>query len=145
MNISSPSPGINYLVYEGEWSRLPEFDSLKPSSTGVVKYFDISSKQGSDDYAFVFDGLINIPSDGIYTFYLSSDDGSQLLIDHKVLIDNNGLHGIVEKNNEIPLAKGYHAIKVLFFERSGGDALQVQWKGPGFSDQDVPSSVLFRK
>jgi len=145
MNISSASPGINYLVYEGEWSRLPEFDSLKPSSTGVVKYFDISSKQGSDDYAFVFDGLINIPSDGIYTFYLSSDDGSQLLIDHKVLIDNNGLHGIVEKNNEIPLAKGYHAIKVLFFERRGGDALQVQWKGPGFSDQVIPSSVLFRK
>jgi alpha-L-fucosidase len=51
----------------------------------------------------------------------------------------------VEKNNEIPLAKGYHAIKVLFFEGSGGDALQVQWKGPGFAEQNIPASVLSRQ
>ena len=136
MNVSSPSPGINYSVYEGEWSKMPEFDSLKPTSSGIIKDFDISSKQGSDNYGFVFDGLIKIPSDGIYSFYISSDDGSKLFIDDKILVDNDGLHGIVEKNNEIPLAKGYHAIKVLFFERSGGDALQVQWKGPGFTEAD---------
>jgi len=52
---------------------------------------------------------------------------------------------IVEKNNEIPLAKGYHAIRILFFERSGGDALQVHWKGPGFTEQNIPASVLFGK
>jgi alpha-L-fucosidase len=145
MKISSLSPGVSYSVYEGEWSKLPEFDSLKPSSSGVVKDFDISSKQGSDNYGFAFNGLIKIPTDGIYNFYISSDDGSQLLIDDKILVDNDGLHGIVEKNNEIPLAKGYHAIKVLFFERSGGDALHVQWKGPGVSNQIIPASVLFRK
>jgi len=61
------------------------------------------------------------------------------------LIDNDGMHGIIEKSNEIPLAKGFHPIKVLFFERSGGDALQVQWKGPGFAQQIIPGSVLFGK
>jgi alpha-L-fucosidase len=145
MNITSATPGINYSVYEGEWSKMPEFDSLKSISSGIIKDFDISSKQGSDKYGFVFDGLIKIPADGVYNFYISSDDGSKLFIDDKILIDNDGLHGIVEKSNEIPLAKGYHAIKVLFFERSGGDALQVQWKGPGFAGQNIPASVLFRK
>jgi len=144
INVSSPSPGINYAIYEGEWSKLPDFDSLKPTLSGIVKDFDISAKQGSDGYGFVFDGLIKTPTDGIYNFYISSDDGSKLLIDGKTLVDNDGLHGIVDKSNEIPLAKGYHAIKVLFFERSGGDALQVQWKGPGFTAQIIPSSVLFR-
>jgi len=144
MDVSSPSPGINYSIYEGEWSKLPDFDSLKPTSSGIVKDFDISSKQGSDGYGFVFDGLIKIPSDGVYNFYISSDDGSKLLIDSKTLVDNDGLHGIADKSSEIPLAKGYHAIKVLFFESSGGDVLQVQWKGPGFIAQIIPSSVLFR-
>jgi alpha-L-fucosidase len=51
----------------------------------------------------------------------------------------------VEKSNEIPLAKGYHSLKVLYFERSGGDALQVEWKGPGFQKIIIPASVLFRK
>ena len=145
MNMSSVSPGIHYSVYEGEWSKLPEFDSLKPISSGIVKDFDIGSKQGSDNYGFVFDGLIKIPADGVYNFYISSDDGSKLFIDDKILVNNDGLHGIVEKSNEIPLAKGYHAIKVVFFERNGGDALQVQWQGPGFTAQIIPASALFRK
>jgi alpha-L-fucosidase len=143
--VSSPSAGLNYSVYEGEWSALPDFNSLKPSTSGVANTIDISAKQGSDKYGYVFDGLIKIPTDGVYTFYISSDDGSKLLIDDKVVIDNDGLHGIVDKNNEIPLAKGYHPIKILFFERSGGDALRVEWKGPGFQTKEIPASVLFRK
>jgi len=139
------SGGLEYFVYEGEWSKLPDFDSLKPITLGTTKSVDIGSKQGSDNYGFVFDGFIKIPADGVYTFYISSDDGSKLLIDNKVLIDNDGMHGIVEKNNEIPLAKGYHAIRILFFERSGGDTLQVHWKGPGFTEQNIPASVLFGK
>ena len=144
-NISSASPGVNYFVYEGEWSKLPDFNELKPETSGVAKTVDIGARQGSDKYGFVFDGLIRIPADGVYNFYVSSDDGSKLLIDGNVVVDNDGLHGIVEKSNEIPLAKGYHSFKVLYFERSGGDALQVEWKGPGFQKIIIPASVLFRK
>jgi len=145
MNVSSRSQEVNYSVYEGDWSKIPEFDSLKPTSSGIIKDFDIGSKQGSDHYGFVFDGLIKIPTDGVYNFYIASDDGSQLFIDNKILVDNDGVHGIMEKGNEVPLAKGFHAIKVLFFERDGGDALQVLWKGPGFTPQIIPGSVLYRK
>src|SRR5206468_659555 len=145
MNISSPSPGIHYSVYEGEWSSLPDFNSLKPAASGISGGIDISSKQGSDNYGFVFDGLVKIPADGVYNFYISSDDGSKLFIDEKMLIDNDGLHGMSEKNNEVPLSKGYHKIKILFFERSGGDDLQVQWQGAGFKKQMIPSSVFFRE
>ena len=106
---------------------------------------DISSKQGSDKYGFVFDGLIKIPSDGVYNFSLSSDDGSKLFIDDKIVIDNDGLHGMSDKINEAPLAKGYHKFKVLFFERSGGDDLKVQWRKPGAKAEIIPASVLFRQ
>jgi alpha-L-fucosidase len=144
-NISSASPGLNYSVYEGEWSSLPDFTSLQSASSGVVKSVDISSKQGGDNYGFVFDGLIRIPTDGIYNFYISSDDGSKLFIDDKMLIDNDGLHGMSEKENQVPLGKGFHSLKILFFERSGGDDLRVEWKGPGFKKTTIPSSVLFRR
>ena len=145
VNVSSPSSGLNYSVYEGDWSSLPDFKTLQPTTSGALKTIDISAKQGTDKYGFVFDGLIKIPADGIYTFYISSDDGSKLFIDDKLLIDNDGLHGMTEKNNEIPLAKGYHMIKVLFFEKTGGDDLHVEWKGPGFERQGIPAAVLFHK
>jgi len=132
-------------MYEGDWSSLPDFKTLQPIMSGVLKNIDISSKQGTDKYGFVFDGLVKAPADGIYTFYISSDDGSKLFIDDKVLVDNDGLHGMSEKSNEMPLAKGYHKIKVLFFEKTGGDDLQVEWKGPGFEKQGIPPAVLFRE
>ena len=145
MDILPSSPGINYSVYEGRWTELPDFNLLKPVAAGLVKGFDISARKGTDDYGFVFDGVIKIPAGAIYTFYISSDDGSRLFIDDKLVIDNNGLHGMLEKEGQVPLAKGYHNIKVLFFERSGGDDLQVEWKGPGFEKGIIPAAVLFRK
>jgi alpha-L-fucosidase len=143
---SMPSgPGLNFSEYEGKWSMLPAFDSMKAAARGVANNFDISSKKGSDYYGFVFNGLIKIPTDGIFTFYISSDDGSQLFINDKLLVDNDGLHGMLEKENQAPLAKGYHRIKVLFFEKSGDDDLQLQWKGAGFKKQVIPASVLSRE
>jgi alpha-L-fucosidase len=145
VDIASASPGLNYVVYNGEWSKLPDFDSLRSVVSGVSHGIDISSKKGSEKYGFIFEGFIKVPADGVYNFFISSDDGSKLFIDGNVLVDNDGLHGSNEKNAETPLAKGYHPIKILFFQNTGGDDLQVQWKGPGFEKQLIPAAVLFRK
>jgi alpha-L-fucosidase len=142
--ITSTSPGLNYSVYEGEWSKLPDFASLNAKSTGVSNGIDISSKKGAEKYGFTFSGLINVPIDGIYNFYISSDDGSKLFIDDKLLIDNDGLHGLGEKNGEVPLAKGYHKIGISYFQATGGDDLIVQWQSPGFGKQVIPASSFSR-
>jgi len=143
--VSSPAAGLDYAVYEGEWSKLPDFGDLKPIATGRSDSVDISLKKGTDKYGYVFNGLIKIPKDGIYTFYLSSDDGSKLFIDDKLLVDNDGLHGMGDKSGESPLATGFHPIRILYFERTGGDDLQVEWKGPGFEKTIIPAAVLFTR
>jgi len=145
VDIGSASPGLNYAVYNGEWSKLPDFDRLRSVASGISHGIDISSKKGSEKYGFIFEGFIKVPTDGVYTFYVSSDDGSKLFIDGNILVDNDGLHSSNEKNAETPLAKGYHPFKVLFFQGTGGDDLQVQWKGPGFEKQLIPATVFFRK
>jgi alpha-L-fucosidase len=141
-NISANNPGLKYAVYDGKWNKLPDFATLKPALSGTVKDFDISARQGKEAYGYAFEGFVKIPADGVYTFYVSSDDGSKLWIDD-VLIDNDGPHALTEKSAEIPLAKGYHAIKLHFFENSGSDELYVHWKGPGFEKIAIPGSTLF--
>lgn len=136
--------GLRYSIYEGKWTQLPDFSKLKPVSSGTTTGFDISAKKGKEEYGYVFDGVIDIPADGIYTFYISSDDGSRLLIDNTT-IDNDGLHGMVEKSASLALAKGYHFIKVLFFESSGGDDLDIQWKVPAMVRSPLAGAVLYRR
>ncbi|NML19426.1 hypothetical protein HHL16_01010 [Pseudoflavitalea sp. G-6-1-2] len=145
MDLNLTNGGLQFASYEGRWDSIPEFAKLSPAAMGTLANFDISMKRGKNDYGFVFDGYIRIPVDGIYTFYLTSDDGSRMFIDGKPLVDNNGLHGEIEKGNDIPLGKGFHSIKVQYFQSGGGDNLEVHWKGPGIPKMRIPDVVLYRE
>ena len=124
-------PGLQFNYYEGEWDSLPDFSLLTPVKSGITGNFNLSEKNRGDHYAFVFEGFIQIEKDGIYEFTTDSDDGSQLLINTSCVVDNDGLHGMVQKKGAIALAQGYHAIRVTFFEQGGQDDLKVYFKAMG--------------
>jgi PKD repeat protein len=142
-NVPEPVAGLQYSYYEGSWTVLPDFGSLTPAATGVVSSFDISVAQQSDNYGLRFTGYVDVPADGIYTFYLNSDDGSRLYIGADVVVDNDGEHAPTEQSGIVPLQAGMHAITVDFFEATGGEGLTVSWEGPGLSKQEVPASALY--
>merc|ERR1719263_605494 len=74
-------------------------------------------------------GKIAIYAAGEYEFSTKSDDGSRLSINGAKVVDNWGLHGAVEKTGTITLNKGYHDIKVEFFQNAGGASCVVKFKG----------------
>ncbi|MBN1411102.1 MAG: discoidin domain-containing protein, partial [Spirochaetales bacterium] len=135
--------GVNYEYYEGNWDALPAFDSLTPVKTGTVANFDITVRNVNDYFGFRFTSNISIGSAGTYTFYTSSDDGSNLYIDGVQIVNNDGLHGVVEQSGSLNLSTGTHRIVVTMFEKGGGEALEVRYQGPGISKQLIPGNVLF--
>jgi len=134
--------GLQYEYFEGGWKKLPDFDKLKPKKTGIADKINISYAKKRNNIGLRFRGYITIPKDGSYTFFTASDDGSALDINGKRVVNNDGVHGVVEKRGKVNLTKGDHAITVTFFEASGGEELHVRWQGPGIKKQDVPASVL---
>ncbi len=74
------SDGLNYRCYEGDWQFLPDFPKLQPVTTGVTTNFDLRVRTRDESVGLEFDGFIRIPQDGVYTFYLGSDDGSRLFV-----------------------------------------------------------------
>ena len=68
----------------------------------------------------VFDGYIEIPKDGIYSFYTYSDDGSTLEIDGWRVVDNDGLHPRTERRGQVALCKGLHKFSLRYFDSNGG-------------------------
>ena len=135
-DISQPSgisPGIKYSYYEGSWNSLPDFSLLTPVSSGITSEIGISEALNGNYFGFTFQGYINVPSDGVYTFFTTSDDGSSLWIDGNQVVDNDGLHASEEESGDICLEAGYHSISVNFFEKTGGNVLSVSYAGPGIS------------
>jgi alpha-L-fucosidase len=142
LSVSDTQPGLIYHYFYGDWSRLPDFSKLKPAKSGVSEAISIAMKDTADYYALEFTGYVAIPEDGIYTFYLASDDGSQLFLNDQLLIDNDGVHGVVVKTATTPLAGGLHKVRVTFFERSGGDDLSVSISGPDMKMKTIPADYL---
>ena len=140
--ITDTLAGIHYDYYKGNWDKLPDFSRLKAVKSGITNEISNMLKDADDQYAFEFTGYIDIPAGGVYTFFLESDDGSQLFINDSLVIDNDGVHSLEEKSGTLALARGLHQLRVTFFERSGGDDLVVSLKGPGIEKQIIPSAFL---
>jgi hypothetical protein len=127
---------------------LPDFDALTAYADGIVANINVPSTGGvfstsgrADQIGAVYEGYVNVPSDGLYTFYTNSDDGSRLFIGDTLVVDNDGLHGMVERGGQIALRAGRHTTRVEFFENGGGAGLIVSYQSPTLSKRVVPASA----
>jgi len=136
------TPGLHYAYFYGNWERLPDFRALSPESQGTVDKFDLSPSVQKEYFAFQFQGYLQVPEDGLYRFYVASDDGSQLYIGDELVVDNDGLHGPTEVMGGIILAKGSHPIRVDYFQRTGGLDFEVAYSGPGIDKHPIPPTIL---
>jgi hypothetical protein len=126
---------LQYRYYRDSWNKLPDFASLKHEDAGKVpsQLFDINLRTRNDTFGFVFEGVLIVPQDGKYTFFLDSDDGSRLTVAGKVVLEYDGIHGLgKEKTATVELTKGRQPIKLEYFQNVGGLGLYVAWSGPGF-------------
>lgn len=133
---------LDYAYYEGDWNELPDFTTLTPVKTGTVANFSLTPRERSDYFAFTFEGLIKIPQAGSYTFYTASDDGSRLYINGVQVVYNDFLQGTTERSGKITLSEDIHHIKVTYFEKNGGESLEVSYEGPGLPQQPIPGSAI---
>jgi alpha-N-arabinofuranosidase len=143
LELENPQQGINYSYYEGDWTQLPNFNDLKPKNAGTMDQIRIPDSNRGENFAVKYDGYIKIPRNGMYTFYLNSDDGSDLLIDGGLVVANDGRHAPQEASGDISLSAGYHKIEVTFFQAGGGMVLEASINGPGLKKQVIPAGMLF--
>ncbi|MEN8193794.1 MAG: glycoside hydrolase family 2 TIM barrel-domain containing protein, partial [Bacteroidota bacterium] len=135
--------GIQYKYYIDHWVQIPNFLTLTPERTGIVEKFDLDLiETNKDHYALLMFTSINIQEEGEYIFYIGSNDGSQLAVDNKLIVDNNGEHGYQVKSGKINLTKGRHSLELKYFQSGGGQELKVFWKGPGFSKRELTKEDL---
>ena len=135
--------GIGYDYFERFFVTTSDLDIVSPINSDFTSNFNIEDAKRNNYFGFRFTGFIKVTENGIYKFYLESNDGSRLFIDDEEIIENDANHGSIEQQGSIGLKKGYHKIFLKYFQCGGGKNLKVSWDGPGFSKQEIPSSVLY--
>lgn len=134
--------GLACETFQGEWNKLPDFDALTKPELSIAAMVALKPDSKAERYGLRMRGYIVIPSDDVYTFALTSDDGSRLLIDGQLAVDNDGLHGSVEKSANVALASGPHAIEVDYFNKTGQSDLALSLAPIGQPLKPVGASLL---
>lgn len=146
VNSGQTEPGIHVDYYYPAAGNvaIETLERMTPKDSGVVPeiIMNVPQRKDADKFALKFSGMISVPKSGRYTFSIASDDGSRIYLDGKLLVNNDGLHGMVEKSGSVNLAAGAHDLVVTYFDNGGGDGLSVAWAGPGFGKQKIAKEAL---
>ena len=135
--------GLKYEYYEGKTKSALEIRELPKVKTGISTNVATTTRTRDENYAFIFTGFIEIPEDGAYTLYLTSNDGSRLFLNDELAINNDGAHGKREESVVVSLSKGYHKFVLSYFQLGGGQTLEMEWSGEKFEKEVIPASVFY--
>jgi hypothetical protein len=144
--LRKPENGLKFKYYEGIWEKMPDFDKLKPVSTGTVKDFWVGDyAKREDHFGMVLTGYIEVPEDGMYTFSSRSDDACKFFI-HDELLVSQGKVDKVKELGAIALNKGFHPVKIWFMETTGRERLRVYMKkvySKNWKELEVKNSFFY--
>ena len=143
LNVSNLEQGLRYIYKEIGCSKTADLDNHPVDNSGTISTFNIDSIKDQRAFGYIYEGYIKAPVDGLYTFYLESNDGSVLFLDNKLIIDNDGDHMVQTLFAKVALKKGFHSIKLKYFQMGGGKKLVVRWKKPKSDIEEIPAEVLF--
>lgn len=144
-------PGLRFRYFEGAGGPLPDLAQVAPNKSGISPSLDLSVRQRNDDYGLVFEGFLQVPVDGGYTFFLSGKDHGRLEIGTTLVVASpapraqpcktigNAVQGTA---GSIGLKAGWHAIRVVMTDTLGPDGFRLHWQGPGVALAELPPEML---
>ncbi len=137
-------PGLKYRYFEG----------MKLVGAGIATAVNFSPRKRAMDYGLSFDGYLDIPNDGGYTFLLTSNDHGRLEIDGKVIATApaplpqvcGSIGNIVQPAmGSIGLKAGKHKLSIIETHTTGPDGFTLQWQGPQIPLSAIPPVRLFHR
>jgi MYXO-CTERM domain-containing protein len=136
--------GVSWKRYTGPFPWVPEFRDLLPTASGSDTNFAPAKHAPDCDSGLFYEGFIQTPAAGDYTFYVASDAGASLHIHDAHVIDDDYNHDDTEIAGTIALAAGVHAYRLYYRHAGAAHVLDVKWSGPNLDKQTIlPGNLLY--
>ncbi len=150
-SVLSPTlPGLTWQIYPGEWTELPNLAAEHSVFSGESPNLR-ADPQGFTRYAAAWDGLIDIPADGGYTFHLLARDGARLVIDGVEVAKTGpafaqvcGSQGNAMRydRGSLGLRAGKHTFHLEGLHSASQGSPRLLWEGPALPLVDVPPAAF---
>jgi hypothetical protein len=144
--------GLSWAVYPGTWTLLPDLKAEHAVFSGE-SHGIYADPHGFTHYAATWDGLIDIPADGGYTFHLLDRDGARLVIDGVEVARTGppfaqvcGSPGNAMRYDRgaLGLRAGKHTLHLEGLHSASAGVPRILWEGPALPLTDVPAAAFSR-
>jgi hypothetical protein len=142
-------PGLGWGIYPGMWTELPDLTVEHAVFTGDGPSLRADA-QGFTHYAAVWEGFIDIPADGGYSFHLLARDGARLVIDGVEVAKTGppfaqvcGSQGNAMRydRGSLGLRAGKHKFHLEGLHSDSQGSPRLLWEGPALPLTDVPPAA----
>ncbi|NOZ51164.1 MAG: hypothetical protein GXP37_14140 [Chloroflexi bacterium] len=93
-------------------------------------------------FSATWTGFLLVPVDGPYRLQLNADDGVRLWLDGLLIAESLLPDTVNQIASSVQLTAGSHAIRIDYFQRGGGKALEFFWQPPSQPLQPVAPAYL---
>ena len=131
------APNVKYAAYEFGGSEFPDYEKLKPFSTGDCAGFDLTVAGRTSNFTVRFTTFLRITKPGQYQIHAGSDDGSRVYVGKELVVDNGGLRPHTVKSGKVILDVGFHPVIVDYYQGGGEWTLDVDLSGVGIKQQPL--------
>ena len=137
-------PGVFLTAYDGQFSYVPDVSEMRAPIGGPTNNANRQMMPRPQTGAVLYQGTIEAPADGEYTFYLTSQGGAFLRLHRAQLIDaDHGYQHGTEVTAKILLKKGKHPFRLSMADTGQkGMKTTLQWSGPGLDKQMIPDKAF---
>jgi hypothetical protein len=142
LQVNPTKQGVAYKYYEGKFRSLKNIDTTKLVRQGVMRTISIAEAPAEDYFAYEFRTLLKIPERGVYSFYSISDDDSKVFVDDRLIVDK-AWSNISRLDGKVALEAGFHEVKVMFYEDTWGQYLEVGYASKNQRDRKLSEETLY--
>jgi hypothetical protein len=143
---SETLPGLTWQIYPVAWTELQDLSGKQPVFTGESLNLRVDP-HGFTRFVVVWDGLIDIPADGGYSFSVMARDGARVVIDGVEVARTGppfaqvcGSPGNAMRydRGSLGLRAGKHTLHLEGLHSVSPGFPRLLWEGPGLPLNDVP-------
>ncbi|MBS1602090.1 MAG: family 20 glycosylhydrolase, partial [Bacteroidetes bacterium] len=134
--------GLVCSRYKESFKAVAGMDGRQPDTVMTVGAVAVPKALEAPSFGLRYRGYLDVPKDGIYSFFLTCDDGGVLRVAGREVVNNDGNHPPLEKSGQVALKKGLQKLALDFIEGGGGYALRLKYSLNGSEPQDIPAEWL---
>jgi autotransporter-associated beta strand protein len=135
----------------GQYYDTATFGTLKTTRTDATVNFSFSTAipsgttiTAATSYSIAWSGQVEPEFSGLYTFYVSADDGARLWVNDQMIASRTFFTTPTEMRGQVNLTAGKRVnIRLEYIQQTGGAAVKLEWSCASRAREVIPTARLF--